>query len=209
MNPWLILGLAGGAFVVWQIAKSQQPPPAQGPTITLRLPDLSQVQLPVIDANSGSGSGGFQVINREPQGAPSPAPAGDSPTSGQTEQFVRLLNQYRTNQGLPEVVRTPLLDAVAQAHSDEMAREQYLSHTNRAGLSPFQRMQNAGYRGMAMAENVACGHPDAQATFEQWRTSPGHDANMRNPAFHAIGIAVAPSAGSCRYYWVNVFGDLV
>ena len=33
----------------------------------------------------------------------------------------------------------------------------------------------------AKAENIAAGNATAAATFDQWRNSPSHDANMRDP----------------------------
>jgi hypothetical protein len=125
-------------------------------------------------------------------------------------ELLRLLNAYRSQNGLSTLVATPLLNQVAYDHSLDMATHGYFSHASLDGRSPFDRMEAAGYRGGYMAENIAAGYADAASTFEQWRTSAGHDANMRGAHYRAIGIGRAYVAGSpYRYYWTTDFGDVV
>jgi uncharacterized protein YkwD len=57
-----------------------------------------------------------------------------------------------------------------------------------------------------MAENIAAGNSTAQATFNQWLNSPGHNANMLGSSFTVIGIGRATGGGQYGVYWTNVFG---
>jgi hypothetical protein len=46
----------------------------------------------------------------------------------------------------------------------------------------------------------------ARRVVEGWKASPSHRRNMLNPDAADIGVAVAHSAGSGRYYAVQMFG---
>lgn len=123
--------------------------------------------------------------------------------------FVRLLNEYRASNGLPALTPTRLLNQVAYDHSLAMGTRGFFSHTDPSGGTPYTRMVAAGYP-YGAAENIAAGNGDAASTFQQWRTSPGHNANMLNGSVRAIGIGRAYVASSrYRYYWTNVFGTVV
>jgi hypothetical protein len=118
------------------------------------------------------------------------------------------INAYRAANGIGPLTASPLLDAVAYDHSADMAARQYFDHVTPEGASPFDRMRSAGYDGGAMGENLAAGNADAGATFEQWRTSPHHNAAMLNGAYHVIGIGRVNAPGTqYQYYWTTVFGD--
>jgi uncharacterized protein YkwD len=128
----------------------------------------------------------------------------------QEAEFLRLINEYRGSKGLSPLVATKLLDQVAYDHSLDMATHAYFDHNDLAGKSPFDRMRAAGYQGGWMAENIAAGNDSAAATFEQWKTSPGHDANMLGTHYKAIGIGRAHADGSpYGWYWTTDFGDVV
>ncbi len=124
--------------------------------------------------------------------------------------FLSLINAYRAQNGLAALTATPLLNQVAYDHSLDLGQNRYFDHNDLQGNSPFARMKNAEYRGGAMAENIAAGNSSAQATFDQWKGSAGHNANMLGAAYRAIGIGRAAVTGSpYTYYWTTDFGDVV
>ncbi len=124
--------------------------------------------------------------------------------------FLRTINAYRATMGAGPLTATRLLNQVAYDHSLDMGTRSFFAHASPEGLSPFDRMMRAGYRGGYMAENIAAGNATSAATFEQWRTSPGHNTNMLNPRYTAIGIGRAYVATSTyRWYWTTNFGDVV
>ncbi|HEV2108989.1 MAG TPA: SH3 domain-containing protein [Thermomicrobiales bacterium] len=127
---------------------------------------------------------------------------------GEENAFLGLINQYRAANGLGRLVHTQTLAAAAEHHSVDMATNNYFSHTMLDGTGVAQNLANHGYSDSSTwGENIAAGNASAAATFEQWRTSPGHNANMLNASFGAIGIGRA-SGGSSSYgtYWTTVFG---
>jgi hypothetical protein len=69
-------------------------------------------------------------------------------------------------------------------------------------------MADSGYTYNAWkGENLAAGSDTPQLTFQLWRDSPGHNANMLNPNFVTVGLAKAYGADSSYgWYWSAEFG---
>lgn len=125
--------------------------------------------------------------------------------------FIGLLNDYRAQNGLGPVSACTSLNRAAQGHSEDMRDQNYFDHTGLNGSSPWARSCDACYElgcgpQTAMAENIAAGNAGAQGTFNQWKNSPGHNANMLGASFTVIGIGRATGGGQYGSYWTNVFG---
>lgn len=139
--------------------------------------------------------------------------AGPATTGLDAEEqaFLVLINNYRAQNGLGALTACTSLNRAAQGHSEDMRDQNYFSHTGLNGSTPWERSCDACY-GLgcgpqtAMAENIAAGNSGAQATFNQWQTSPGHNANMLGSNFTVIGIGRATGGGQYGVYWTNVFG---
>ncbi|MGZ3704284.1 MAG: CAP domain-containing protein, partial [Bdellovibrionota bacterium] len=130
---------------------------------------------------------------------PATAPALALPATAQ-DAFAAA-NQIRRENGLPEMRPDPLLSAVAQAHAEDMQRRNYFEHNTPEGVTPFQRMEQAGVQFNAAAENIAEGAPDAQAAFKLWLDSPPHRKNLLNNIYGRQGIGFAGG------YWVHDFAN--
>lgn len=99
------------------------------------------------------------------------------------------------------------LAKAAQRHSDNMARLDFISHDGRDGSTAAQRVERAGYRYRAMGENIAGGQSGPEDAVAGWIASPGHCANLMNPAFTEMGVAVAVNRKSrMGVYWTAEFG---
>src|SRR5205823_4478513 len=88
------------------------------------------------------------------------------------------------------------------------------SHTDSAGRTFVQRLVDFGYPAGTSAgagENIAWGTGGTMATAQQvftaWQNSAGHNADMLNGSFKAIGVAHSCSGATCA--WVADFGTLV
>ncbi len=125
--------------------------------------------------------------------------------------FCTLINDYRASRGLPALMVSERLANTAEWHSADMAAKNYFSHTDSLGRDPFQRMTAFGYGySTYRAENIAAGNATAQATFDQWKNSSGHNANMLNGNYKVIGIGKATNAAATyRNYWTTDFGGVV
>lgn len=106
-------------------------------------------------------------------------------------------NAVRAAEGKPALVRNAQIDAVAAAWAEHMATTGQFQHN-----PDFFRQIPAGWR--TAGENIAMNSYDPVALVTQWENSPPHRANLVNPAFNQIGIAVVEHGG--LYYGVQVFG---
>ncbi|HYH80218.1 MAG TPA: CAP domain-containing protein [Longimicrobium sp.] len=127
------------------------------------------------------------------------APGGGITMSQQVAEVARLVNAHRERIGCRALAWDEAAARAAQAHSDDMARRDYFSHTSPegGGLGSRLRAQGASYR-MA-AENIAAGQPTAQMVVQGWLRSAGHRQNIENCGYARHGVGL--SAGR----WTHVF----
>lgn len=127
------------------------------------------------------------------------------------QEILRLVNVERTNRGLAALSLDGQLNQAARLHADAMARlnatyGMYAAHQHDQYKStlptPATRMEYVGYYG-AWAENIAAGYGSAAAVVSAWMSSAGHRANILNPAYTVIGIAVADAADGTKFYCQN------
>jgi uncharacterized protein YkwD len=136
--------------------------------------------------------------------------------------FLTIINDYRAQNGKAPLTLLRTLGAAAKHHSVDMATRNYFSHTappttaGGASTTFDQNITDHGYNWptipAGVGENIAAGNSTAQGTFEQWRTSPGHNDNMLGVRsdFKAIGIGRAYYATSTYgWYWTTTFGTVV
>lgn len=122
--------------------------------------------------------------------------------------FLTMINDYRALQGLGKLSTNGKLADAGRWMAQDMAAKDYFSHTDSLGRDPFVRMSDFGYTyNTWKGENLAAGVADANAAFELWKGSPGHNENMLNPNFTVIGIARAFGGTSTfGWYWATEFG---
>jgi len=134
-----------------------------------------------------------------------------TPLDVEEQDFLVMLNQYRQQNGLGALSACTSLNRAAQGHSENMRDQNFFSHTGLDGSSPWDRCCDACYAlgcgpQTAMAENIAAGNSGALATFNQWKNSPGHNANMLGSSYTVIGIGRATGGGTYGTYWTTDFG---
>lgn len=124
------------------------------------------------------------------------------------QAFMVLINDYRAQNGLGPLSIDSSIQAAAEWMSTDMGEQDYFSHTDSLGRSPWDRMCDFGYcYNTWKGENIAAGYTSGQAAFDAWRNSPGHNANMLSDKYLVMGIARVYTAGSTYgYYWTNDFG---
>lgn len=101
------------------------------------------------------------------------------------------------------------LGAAARWLAQDMAEKGYFDHTDPQGRSIAPRLPDFGYKGYSeIGENIAAGQPTPEAVVEGWMHSPGHRANILNPAFREIGVGYFSRPKSrYRRFWVQDFGS--
>jgi uncharacterized protein YkwD len=122
--------------------------------------------------------------------------------SGAVARIVELVNAERSKVGCSALTLNMTLSKVAQAHSEDMALHQNMSHYGSDGSSPGDRITSAGYAWSAYGENVAYGYVSPEQVMAGWMASPGHKANILNCTFKEIGVGLAQP----NNYWTQDFG---
>jgi uncharacterized protein YkwD len=125
-------------------------------------------------------------------------------------------NQERQQQGLPALQWDEALASIARDHSQDMATNNFFSHTNLRGQDPTERASAAGYAirrdlggnrysvgigenigkmptGNVIGQGYVNNDPEsiARAMVQAWMESPGHRQNILNTQYVRIGVGVA------------------
>lgn len=104
-------------------------------------------------------------------------------------KMIAMVNNERTERGLSPLKRDQQLTEVARKHSRDMFAQGYFSHVTPQGKDPFDRMHDDHIRFLAAGENIALAQTLSIA-HNGLMNSPGHRANILNPAFGHIGIGI-------------------
>lgn len=128
------------------------------------------------------------------------------------EQLLALVNVERASAGCQPLSLNQKLTDAAQNHSEDMALNNFFSHTGSNGSSASQRVTQAGYSWITTGENVAAGYPTPADVMQGWMASAGHRSNMLNCSYTEIGIGYIYEAGDTfpgpygySYYWTQDF----
>merc|ERR1712087_743625 len=96
----------------------------------------------------------------------------------------------------------------ARLHSEDMAENNYFSHTSQDGRSYSDRLDAQGVASSASAENIAAGSSTAEGALNQWKTSDGHCRNMMNSRYTRVAIGYGFNQQSdYKHYWTEVLAD--
>lgn len=135
------------------------------------------------------------------------ANCGSSRSSAYVNEIANLINNARTENGLPALTINAQLMAAAQAHSIDQACHNVLSHTGSDGSSVQERVAAAGYVASYSSEIIyGSGYP--QTAFDWWMSDQTHRNEILNSRATEMGIGYAYNAGSSygSYFTVN-FGS--
>lgn len=151
--------------------------------------------------------------NAEPQPQPQePAPEPESPVQGGQEapsstefqrEVLRLVNQYRSQEGIAEMSSTDIINQVAQKRAEEISGK--FEHTRPDGSSCFSIINEFNISAYTMGENIAAGSDTPEKVVNQWMNSPHHRENIMNPSFTTMGIGLFTKNDDYKYYWAQLF----
>lgn len=115
--------------------------------------------------------------------------------------ILKIVNDYRKSNGIPELQPLNVISSVALGHTDYMIKENKLSHD---GFE--QRVQTLMNEASAktVAENVAFGYGTAEGVVNAWLSSADHRAVIENPNFNYFGISTEKNANG-NYYFTQIF----
>lgn len=187
-----------GAGLIEQIAE-----PAEASVLPIETPEIA---------------GASAIAPLEPEAAPPvpataptttvssepPKPSDPSPVNcnaGLAVHVLEKVNDFRLAQGKSEFYGNAAYDNFACAHSQEMARAGYFSHSDAAGRSFAERVSASGLP--IWRENLAqAGNPTDIARL--WEKSAGHRENILQSE-GKVGVGVVSSGGTLTV--TMVFGD--
>jgi hypothetical protein len=115
-------------------------------------------------------------------------------TTVAAQYLLSALNQERVSHRLAPVRLDAHLNEAATTHALTMADHRSISHQFPGEAELSTRGSIAGARFDRITENVAEG-PTAPILHDAWMHSPGHRANILDPAVDAVGIAVVVRSG--------------
>jgi len=130
----------------------------------------------------------------------------------EAQAVVDLVNAERVSAGCAPLQVNSKLVAAAQGHSEDMALNDFFSHTGSNGSNPGERITAQGYNYSYWAENIAAGYTTAASAVNGWMNSPGHRANILNCSLQETGVGyyfLANDTGTenWHYYWTQVFAS--
>jgi uncharacterized protein YkwD len=132
--------------------------------------------------------------------------AGEVVLTATEKKILELTNEERKKKELPPLKTNALLFKVAQAHSENMARQGKMEH-KLDGMTPLQRLRAAGYPYNKAFENIGSGDADVplEDLMKAWMDSKGHRENILNDVCTEIGLGVARDKNG-QVYYTQLFG---
>ena len=123
------------------------------------------------------------------------------------------VNALRAKEKLPPLKRNQQLDAIAQKHAENMARQDKYGDDNKNGhildgKNPIDRIKEGGYQALAANENVHKNFKEADPAKEAvrgWNNSPRHRGEIMNKLYQETGMGAAQSKSGI-WYFCQLFG---
>jgi uncharacterized protein YkwD len=133
-----------------------------------------------------------------------PASCDYTSSSAYINEIAGLINNARTNAGLPALTVNAQLNAAAQGHSVDMACHNLLSHNGSDATTVQDRVAAAGYSASYSSEIIyGSGYP--QTAFDWWMNDQIHRNEILNARYTEMGIGYAYKADTAYggYYTVD------
>ena len=123
-----------------------------------------------------------------------------------TQDLLNTINAELAKRHLAPLRTSNTLMQVADFYSCRLIDGRFFDHVDPFdGSTVDTRVTDFGYAFQKVGENLAAGHKNAKDAVNAWMDSPGHRANLLDPAFTETGIAVK-IGGDYGWYWVQEFG---
>ena len=107
---------------------------------------------------------------------------------------------------VPAVTWNALLTQSATGHAQDMANNNYASHTSLDGRTYFDRISATGYQSSFTSEVIGGGQTSVSQVVNGWVNSPGHCVVLMSPYAKEIGGGHAVKKGTkyVNYWALNV-----
>lgn len=108
------------------------------------------------------------------------------------EETLRLINEYRRENGLKELKAVSKLQEVAKLKANDLVQNEYFSHTSENLGTPFEMLEDNGIDYLKAGENLA-GNQTPERAVNAWINSPTHRDNILKAEYEYTGICVIDS----------------
>ena len=168
---------------------------------------------------AGERTSAWQTQTIPPAPAPTAAPVVQAPPTAppqakslnvferQAAETIKITNDFRRRNGLPEFKEDPVCSQAAFDHAQDMARGSYFDHFGPSGSSPtsrYRRRNTTGQRVIRITENIARGNGTTpESALRMWLDSSGHRKHLVGTEMNHIGVGVANGScffGACTYF---------
>ena len=142
-----------------------------------------------------------------PSTAPT-GPVGNIPADSDAlvETVIKAVNAEREKVGLPPVVYSDTLCGIADTYASRLISADFFAHVDPyTGTTVAKRAAKNGYAYYKVGENLAAGQKTVASAMTDWMASASHRANILDPDFTELGIAIR-DGGRYGRYWVQEFG---
>ena len=109
-----------------------------------------------------------------------------------------LLNADRAKNGLKPLKLNSQLTALGEKYAQDMINRNFFAHNNPEGLTPFDRMRQAGISYNTAGENLAI-NSNVNTAEVAFMNSAGHKANILNTQYTDVGIGVRYDASGAAH----------
>ena len=120
-------------------------------------------------------------------------------------RFLDAVNSLRQARGLPQLQLSAQLNAAAEAHSQDMSRQNRPWHFGSDGSSPLARVQRVGYAGQLLGENISESYQTELQTLSTWMAAPDQRATIMEPSATDLGLAWYQEQNG-KIWWTMVTG---
>lgn len=105
------------------------------------------------------------------------------------------LNALRVAHGVPPLKLNPIISDAAQGQSEVIAETGLLTHHDKEGRRPLQRLRERGYEPQAVGEILAFA-PTWGDALEAWLRSEQHRKILLSPDYRELGVGVKEKPNS-------------
>lgn len=163
----------------------------------------------------------LSMLGTSPAYAAQPGIVGDPGENEYSQMEIEtlgLINEYRRQNGLPELLLSDTVSISSARYAHDMAKyDAYrVPAAHITGPSDYYpegadltvRMNSEGYFADRYGENIAAGQESAEEVFGDWRNSPSHNSMMLSPDMSVVGVGLVENPQtSYGEFWVTGFGS--
>lgn len=136
-----------------------------------------------------------QTSSNQAGSAPELSPSPELPTNSKkapiaAQSLYLLINAHRKDAGLSPLSPSPKLEQSAQLKINDMIEKNYWQHTDPTNVESWPLFKQAGYEYLVAGENLSFALNSAWDVFSSWVASPTHNAQLLNPEYEDLGVAI-------------------